>query len=210
MNYLTLKTLVTRNLGGRSDVGEFLSEWINTCYLDIITTGKLPELGRFAPIPVPELDATRNVVVSTGTVAQIPNWLFTISMKDTTNEQPLKQRSIQWYDKHHRSATAKCTSYTEYGGNIYLDPSPSEAFTLQQRYRRDVAVPALVDDTDVPIINTIWHELIEIGASYRGMRSLQDPGAEKWLAAGKVYMSSHSEQNSEEDEDAQVSLRVSF
>jgi len=211
MNYVTIQTLVTRNLGGRTDVANFLSAWINGCYTDIITTGKLPELGRFAPIPVPELDVTRTLSSGvTGTLVQPDNWLFTISMKDTTNNNPLNQKTIQWYDKNHSTTAGDTSVYAEYGGYIYFDPTPSVAFTLQQRYRKDLAIPMLVNDTDVPILRPIWHELLEIGATYRGMRSLQDPAAERWLQAGKLFMTSHSEQHSEEDEDANFGLRVAL
>ena len=126
MNLSELKTRVKRNLGNRTDIDDLITQWINACYLDLITTGKFPELGRFAPIPVPELDATTTFSTTNGTASYAfpADGLFPISMRDVTNDQPLKQRDIRWYDRHKTSATGKPLIYAIYGGYIYLEPTP--------------------------------------------------------------------------------------
>jgi len=58
MNYGTIKSHLIRNLGNRDDIDDYINQWINNTYLDLITQGKFPELGKFAPIPAPALDGT--------------------------------------------------------------------------------------------------------------------------------------------------------
>lgn len=210
MNYGTLKNLVTRNLGGRDDLDAFISEWINSCYLDIVTRGKFPELRQFAPVPIPALDDTTTWVTEDGTpdYSMAPNALFPVSLRDTTNDQPLSQRGIRWYDRHKDTSTGKPVRYAIYGGRYYLDPTPDGIYTIQERFRKKVSLPALAADEDVPIVGAEWHELIELGASYRGARSLSYPDATRWMNDMKEFMAAHSEQDAEALEDADIGFTI--
>jgi hypothetical protein len=210
MNFRTMQDHTIRNLGNRTDLATLVPEWLNTCYLDVITTGRLPELGKFAPIPVPELDTTGSIYTSDGvaTVAQPANLLFPISLRDMTNGAPLREWTIQYYDRHHGTVEGKPYAYALFSKTFYIEPTPDAVYTIQVRYRKDVTIPALVADADVSVIGSVWHELLVFGASYRGALSLGYPDADKWMTAGKAYMSSHSEMGSEEDADANFGFAV--
>lgn len=210
MNFGTLKSLVHRNLGNRDDVDALVVEWINSAYLDIITRGKLPEIGKFAPIPVPQLDDTTTWVTvnNTANYTVASNSIFPVSLRDITNDQHLRQRDIRWYDEHKSTATGKPTRYSPYGSEYFLDPTPDGEYTIQERFRKKVSLPALAEDTDVPIVGAEWHELLELGATYRGARSLSHPDANTWLSAMKEFMAAHSEQDTEGEEDLDVGFNI--
>lgn len=205
MNFGEFKQMVTQNLGGRTDIATFVAQWINSCYLDLITRGKFPEIKSFAPIPVPELDGTSPFTTYSG-VPDYPyagNCLFPISLRDTTNNRPLRQRDIRWYDRRRDAGLRKPLRYVTYNRRFYLEPTPDGSYTIQVRFRKTVDIPVLVADSDVPIIGKEWHEGIEIGATYRGARSLQHPDVDRWFRDLKDFVASHSEQYTEEEEDGE-------
>lgn len=210
MNFGTFKTLITRNLGGRSDITPLIGEWLNSCYLDLVTRGKFPELKRFAPIPVPELDATATFPTADGTpdYAQPSNALFPISVRDATNNHSLAQRDIRWYDRNKSTVGGKPLRYATFGGRLWFDPTPDGVYTIQERFRKKVTIPALQADSDVPLIGQEWHEALELGGTYRGALSLGYPDAERWLGRLQSFMIAHSEQYTEEEEDVDVGFSV--
>jgi len=210
MNFGTIKSHVARNLGNVEGIDAYIEQWINNCYLDLITMGKFPELQRFAPIPVPALDSTTTWTTGSGTpdYAMASNALFPISLRDTTNDAPLKQRDIRWYDRHKSTVNGKPRIYAIYGGRYYLDPAPDDVYAIQERFRKKVSLPAMSTDSQTPIIGQEWHEAIEIGATYRGARSLAHADATKWLSDLKAFMVTHSEQHTEEEEDADIGFSI--
>ena len=214
MTFGTLIAHVTRNLGGRSEASfpSLVKEWINSSYLDIVTTGKFPEAGKYAPIPVRELDSTAPFETGIGgTSYPLPiNFLFPISCRDTDNNHPLRWRGIRWYDRYKSSSNGKPSRYIIYGGKIYIDPPSDGVYTIQLRYRKKVSVPALVQDADIPVVDEIWHEGVELCATYRGKRSLQHTDATVWLRDLKSFVAAHSEQFTEEESDASFGFRIAM
>jgi len=215
MDYTTLQTHVKRNLGNRAtdpEIPALVQDWLNSCYLDLVTMGKFPELLKFEPIPVPVLDITTtfNTIATIASVAVPATLMFPISLRDTTNNIPLKQRDIRWYDRNKSTVDGKPRIYVNFGGFFYFDPTPDAAYVIQLRYRKKVDNVALVLPTDVPIIGAEWHEALEIGATMRGFRSLGDPRADKWLTELKTYIISHSEQHTEEEEDFNGGFTISL
>lgn len=212
MNFGTLKQHVKRNLGNRPDVDTFSPTWINNTYLDLVTRGRFEELKQFGPIPIPALDATTTQATAIGMTdfALPPNALFIVSIRDLTNDQPIRQKGIRWYDRNKTSTDSKPQYYAEYGGRIYLEPSTDAAYSLQIRYRKKITLPALTEDTHTPIIGEEWHECIELGATYRGARSLSDPGMTRWLGDWKTHIISHLGEHSESEEDADIGFSISF
>lgn len=210
MDFGTLKSHVTRNLGNRPDIAAYVAQWINSCYLDIITRGKIPEIGRFEPIPVPELDDTDTFSTAADDYdyAFFTDMLFPVSLRDTTNDQPLKFRSIRWYDRQAGASTGKPSHYATYGKVMFIWPTPDDIYVIQTRFRKAVTIPALSADGDVPIIGTEWHEALELGATYRGARSLRDPDASRWQSDLKMALAAHSEQYTEEEEDADFGVSI--
>lgn len=210
MNFGTIKSHVARNLGNVKGIDAYIAQWINNCYLDLITMGKFPELSRFAPIPVPALDGTTTWVTEAGTAdyAMATNALFPVSLRDTTNKQPLKQRGIRWYDRNKSTTNGKPRIYAIYSGRYYLDPTPDDAYAIQERFRKKVSLPAMTTDSQTPIIGQEWHEAIEIGATYRGARSLSFADANRWLSDLTAFMIKHSEQHTEEEEDVDIGFSI--
>jgi len=66
----------------------------------------------------------------------------------------------------------------------------------------------LQNDLDVPVIDSIWHEAIVLGASFRGAQSLEYPDAQKWFQQLKTFVTAHSEQHTEEEVNASEGLKV--
>jgi len=210
MDFGTLREHVSRNLGNRTDIDTLINEWINSAYLDIITIGKLPELGHFAPIPIPELDGEADQATSAG-IYEYPkptNCLFIVTMRDTTNDNPIKQRGFRWFQRYRTTTNGYPGVYATYGGNFYLDPPPSGIFNLDIFHRKKVTVPAMSADTDTPVAGEEWHEAIELAATYRGARSLNHPDKAQWLGDLKAFLAAHSEQFTEEEEDADIGFKI--
>lgn len=214
MNFLTLQTHVLRNLGNRqatdTAITGLVKEWINSCYIDLVTTGKFPELQRFAPIPVPTLEGKDTFLTGIGIdYYNYPTDCLTITaLVDTTNNQPLIKRDMATLQKYKSPSAGKPHFYATYAMKIYTDPTPDAVYTILRLYRKKVTDAVLVNDTDIPIIGAEWHEALEIGATYRGKRSLGDPSMEKWLADLKAYIMAHSEQQTEEEEDYDAGLSI--
>lgn len=206
MIYATLQSHVARNLGNRAGdpgITALIQEWINTTYLDLVTMAKFPELSRFEPIPVPILDTATTIVTAVDDFDYLAplDMMFPISLRDITNHQPLKQKDIRWYDRNRSITSSKPYNYTLYGGYFLFDPPPDGIYNVYVRYRKKVDTIALINPTDVPIIGAEWHESIELGASWRGLRSLGDPKAGQYFNDFKLFLATHSEQHSEEEED---------
>ena len=210
MNFGTIKSHLTRNLGNRDDIDTFIAQWINNTYLDLVTTGKFPELRKFAPIPCPALDGTTAWTTEEGTsdYSMASGALFPVSLRDLTNERPLRPRGIRWYDRNRSTTNGEPNIYAIYGGRYYLDPTPNGSYTIQERFRKKVTDPVLTEDDHIPVIGQEWHEALELGATYRGARALGYPDANKWLGDLKAFMVAHSEQHTEEEEDADVGFSI--
>jgi len=210
MNYGTLKDHLRLNLGGRDDIDAYEQQWINSAYLDLVTTGKFPEIGHFQPIPCPELDDTDTM----NTAADDPDYskptdsLFIVSMYDTTNSQPLRWRSVRWYDDNRSTTSGKPQNYAEFANLVYIDPTPDGVYAIQRRFRKKVDIPVLTADSHVPVVSEIWHEAIELAATYRGARALRYPDAPGWKADLRDFVIRHSEQHTEEEEDAEYGLSI--
>lgn len=216
MNYQTIQTHVLRNLGNRAtdaQIPTLVQEWINTCYVDLVTTGKFPEMNRFAPIPCPVLDLTATFATTNTDedylISSIAtDFMFPIALRDLTNNQPLRQRDIRWYERNKSTETGRPLVYVVYGGYFYLDPTPDGVYSIRLRFRKKVDSVALVNPTDIPVIASEWHECLELGATYRGFRSLGDPRAEQYKNDLKAFIIAHSEQHTEEEEDYNAGFQV--
>lgn len=210
MNFATMQTHVKRNLGNRSDIDALIEDWINGAYLDIVTTGRLPELGRFGPIPCPELDDTTDLSTTEDSdeITEPANLVFPISLRDTDNNRPLLFRGIRWIDRHKSLTSGKPRVYARYGGKFIIDPPADAEYTIQCRYRKKVAADVLDGDDDVPVVAPEFHEIIVFGATYRGCAAHQRPDADDWLRRAKTHLLAHSEQGTEEEEDANIGFKV--
>jgi len=117
--YLTIVNNCIRNLGGRTDLRspvDYLKEWINNTYVDFITRSKFPELGVSAPLKIPELEDTSTFVTAADDYdydmpAQV---MFLIGMRDTTNDQPLRQRDIHWLNRNRTTTSSKPLVYVTF------------------------------------------------------------------------------------------------
>lgn len=203
MDFLTLQQNVIRNLGNRSDLLTQIKLWLNSCYMDLVTTGRFPELSHFEPIPCPQLDGVTTLL----TVIDKPDYnypadaLTILALRDTTNKYAIRQRDILWYNRYRALVHGKPRIYALYGAKIYLDPMPDAVYTLQEWYRKKTTLVTLTVDEDVPIIGEEWHEAIEMGATYRGFRSLGDARMGTWLNDLSNFIRNHSGQQNKEEED---------
>lgn len=212
MNYGTMKTLVTRNLGGRDDLAVYVPEWINSTYMDLVTKGKFVELQRFAPIPVPALDGEQaiNTVVDQVPYTLPSDFLFPISVRNVTENYALKPYDIRTFERKRSDVSGRPYRYTTYGGVLLLDPPPDEIYALNMKYRKKLVLPVLTSDSHIPVVGEEWHECIVLGATYRGAYSLSYPDAQRWKDEWKTFIIEHSEQTTEEEEDADIGFSFSF
>jgi len=210
MNFLTLQQHVKRNLGNRTDVDTLIKEWINSAYLDVVTTGKFPEARRFDPLPIPQLDGTDTFYTSASDPSfTLPSdMLFIVSLRDLTNNTPIKQRGIRWLDRYRSTTEGPPERYAQYGREVYWDPVPDASYQIQRRGRKKVVGTSLINNTDTPIIGEEYHIALEEAATYRGARSLNYPEADRWLRDLKNTMAAHSEQYTEEEEDADIGFSI--
>jgi hypothetical protein len=212
--FLELQTHVLRNLGNRKtdvDILTLVKAWINACYLDLVTTGKFPELQKFAPLPDPALDGkdTFNTSATAESYAYPAGALTIFTLRDTTNDRPIKSRDMRWYERNHTATLGKPLLYATYGGRIYLEPNADDVYVIRRLYRKKVTLTTLALDADVPVISDIWHEALELGATLRGFRSLRDFSSYGQFKADlKDYIVSHSEQYTEEEEDFDAGIQV--
>ncbi len=210
MNFSTMQTHVKRNLGNRSDINDLIKDWINGAYLDIVTTGRLPEIGRFGPIPCPSLDDTTDLstVASQDTITEPTNLIFPISLRDTTNGRPLLRRGIRWIDRHKSISEGQPRVYARFGGEFVLDPTPDDVYTIQCRFRKKVTADVLSASDDTPVVDPSFHEIIVFGATFRGAAAHQRTDADMWLERAKQHLLAHSEFGTEEEEDANIGVKV--
>ena len=212
MNYGEIKQLVKKNLGGRqdSDIDALVEKWVNNCYLDLITRGRFPEIKRMQPISIPELDGERTFSTTGGddSYAMASDALFPVALRDTTNNQILRQRGIRWIERNKATTDSKPLYYGTYAGEYILEPTPDDVYVINDKYRKIVDIPTLTADEDTPVIHEIWHEALELGATWRGAKALGYPEASRWFGDLKNFIIGHSEQGSEEDEDADYGVTV--
>jgi len=213
MIFETIFDHVKTNLGGREGKDAFIKELINNAYLDLVTSAKFPDLGRMAPIPCPELDKRVTFVTVDGTPDYAysliaPSCIFPVALRDITNNYPLVPKEIRWYNRYRSIVDGKPRYYVPWAKLLYLDPTPDDAYTIEMRYRQSVALPALVQTQDVPVLGEEWHEAIELAATVRGARSFGDPRLMVWEAALKQFVVGHSEQYTQEEEDVDTGFRV--
>ena len=156
------------------------------------------------------LDSADTLVTESGKAdySYFAGMMFAISLRDTTNSTWLRQRDIRWFDRYRSTTNGKPSRYATYSLKFYLDPTPDGTYSIQVRFRKQVDIPVLTQDSYVPVIGEEWHEAIELGATYRGARSLGYPDAAKWLQDLKDFMIAHSEQGTEEEEDADIGFAI--
>jgi hypothetical protein len=212
MNLATIQSLVTRNLGGRTDIASYSLQWINSTYMDLITKGKFPELNHFQPIPVPQLDADHSITTSLGDYDHpVPaDFLFPISCRNVTSNHGMRLKDIRWYDRKRSVTNGDPWYYIPYKTLIYFSPTPNGVYSINMRYRKKLILPTLVDPTDVPVIGEEWHLGLVLGATYMGARSLNFPEADKWKTDLKEFVLGHSEQTTEEEEDYEGGFNFQF
>lgn len=203
MNYLAIKNNVTQNLGGRTDIANFLSDWINNTIVDFVTRSKFPELGVFAPLKIPELEDTDTFTLSADDYDQaMPSQvMFLITLKDTTNDQILKQRDIHWFDRNRTTTSSNPTTYCVFEDTIFVDPPPVASTVIQWRGRKKIDIPELAADADIPVIGEELHEGLEIGATWRGAIRLKRSDKIDWYNAYREFITAHAEQRTAELED---------
>jgi len=63
------------------------------------------------------------------------------------------------------SVTGSPLTWTAFDGSLYLNPVPSESRVLKLRYFGSIT--PLVSDTDVPLFDELFHEILVFGAKMR-------------------------------------------
>ena len=127
-------------------------------------------------------------------------------MYNETSGYGLKLKDVRWYDRKRSTTEGRPYYYVIYAKQILLNSTPDAVYNLALRYRKKLVLPVLINPEDIPVVGEEWHEGIVLGATYRGARSLNFPNAETWLNDWRNFIAGHSEQTTEEEEDADIGL----
>ena len=94
------------------------------------------------------------------------------SLRNTALNQELQEVSLRDIDRA-SSSQGSPTVYAIDGPNIHLYPTPDGAYPLELRYWK--LPPALVNDTDIPVIPADWHSLLWVYACWIAYEAEDDP-----------------------------------
>jgi len=148
------------NLGGYN----LYETAVNAAYLALTTKKQIYQVKLNLRFPELETtDATTGTATVDGiaTIATATTAVQIIDVYDSTNSVsldwiPLK-RYLDYTDRYDTSAEGKPGEWTRSGGYIYLHPTPDDAYTMYQYYRKR---PTLLSGTNATVIGAEWDEPI--------------------------------------------------
>lgn len=105
----------------------------------------------------------------------LPSDLIAIySLRDVTLKRRIMRTSFRKLDNIDALQSGNPTHYIRFGNKIELTPVPSAANTMLLRYAKKIT--DMSSETDEPTLPEPWHEIILLGAEFRGWRALREEG----------------------------------
>lgn len=152
MDLSTMRSRVQGYLGGRTDAtATLVDEYINNAYRELT--------GSFF---FDKLEATDTSITTVdGTAAyDVPSALYTVThVRNTTDDVPLKQMEIDWYDQQDITDNKGEPEYfVEYADQLLIFPTPDDAYALTLRGPKPPTTLTL--DADEPVIPEDWHMIL--------------------------------------------------
>lgn len=169
-------TDLTFNLGQRDDISTYVDDWVNTAYLDLCTKNKFWSLAvpkKFLFYELQETDDT-DTVDGTAYIATPSDCVSIYAIWDNDADVKLRRINLRQYvnstGRADTDSEGEPKKYVRSGANIYLYPTPDDAYTLTTYYKKR---PAELTGTDTTIIGAEWDEVILDLATIKGMMKLR-------------------------------------
>lgn len=175
--FTEFQTDLTFNLGQRDDISSYVDDWINSAYIDLCTKTRFWNLKVPKRFLFPELDATDDTDTVDGTayIATPDDCVSIYAIWDVDNDKKLTRiNKRQYIVKTGREDTDEEDEpqfYVRMGTNIYLSPTPDDAYTLRTYYRKCPAI--MTDGDDVTVLGAEWDEPILDLATVKSMLRLR-------------------------------------
>jgi len=176
MTFSEFTDSLTLNLGQREDISSYVDAWINVAYLDLCTKNKFWSLSVPKKFLFYELQATdeTDTVDGTAYIATPSDCLSIYAVWDNDNDVKLHRINLRQYVSYTGRADTDSEGspgkYVRSGANIYLYPTPDDAYTLTTYYKKR---PAELTGTDTTVIGAEWDEVILDLATIQSMKKLR-------------------------------------
>jgi hypothetical protein len=207
-NLTTLKANLKFELGQFSAIDSYLTDWVNSAYLDFCTKETFWNLKLPAKLYFPEMlkvDSSKATAANTKFVTLPTDCISIYHIHDTTNDAPLDYYEVREYARKtgHNVSTSygKPKKWTRIGGRLYFHPTADGAYALDIFYRKRPGL--LVNATDTTEVDTIWDEPILKLAVYQSLMRLKrydmaDVERKEWIeaVAGKIGIYSQDKRSS--------------
>jgi len=106
---------------------------------------------------------------------QLPsNCIAIYSVRDVTLKRKITRTSFRKLDNIDALQSGNPTHYIRYSNYIELTPVPSAANSMLLRFGKKIL--DMTNTSDEPTLLEPWHEVILLGAEYRGWRALREVG----------------------------------
>jgi len=149
-------------LGNRSDLlNARYNLWINNCQIELASALQFFQS---------EKKVTTTMVVGQSEYTLPSECIAIYDLTDTTAMSKIKRTHYRKTDNTNLTQTGTATHYIRFGNYIQIFPIPDAANTMQLRYC--VSMTAMSGDADIPTLPQPWHEVIMLGAEWRGWRAL--------------------------------------
>lgn len=166
MTYNEMAFELLQRLGNRTDISNRIPTWINAAYFDLLMT---PYFDFY------ELDGTfsfSSVAAQRVYTSAFPgDFWFILSLRDDTNEREIRRTSYKALDRKRR-VNGQPTWYTQFSGQIELDPTPDGVYTYSGRYRKRVNAVTAGGTFVLPVE---WHDILESMATIKAYEALELP-----------------------------------
>lgn len=177
---IDIRSTVTKNLGDRLTETSFVDNAINRTVREVNRMTRLREMeakGNFETA-----DGQSKYLIASETVTSIdPYAILYVRNNESDQEKPLNRVEYEDYLKIDRTDTNKRgvpTEYTIFGDSLYLfnnvpDSNSSNNYTIELSWHKRAALLSSdADETEFPVE---WDEVIEVGATARMFRLLNEP-----------------------------------
>jgi hypothetical protein len=167
LSFETMQNYALFQLGGptRTELlspTNYVARWVNDAYRDLTTKNRYMGLRKNFVFPTLEVSTTDTTVDGQGYVSTPTDCLIVRHVFDTTNTKKLER--INWFthvsytDRATAASEGKPTEWVRSAGNIYLHPTPDDAYDLEIFYKK---IPSSMSaSADVTLIGDEWDNII--------------------------------------------------
>jgi len=115
--------------------------------------------------------ATATMVVAQSEYALPDNCVAIYSLRDTTLKRKISRSSFRKFDNIDALQSGDPTHYIRFQDHFELTPVPSRTNGMLLRYGKTIL--DMTNTSDTPTLPDPWHEVILLGAEFRGLKALK-------------------------------------